>query len=84
MKGYYYLNFSDLSEEAQEQLLRDAIEDLIEEEGLENLREEARMMNIDFDTFIRSEQKDICIASTSCSIFEGRGWRKYHNKECKR
>mgnify|MGYP000894293486 FL=1 len=53
MKGYYYLNFSDLSEEAQEQLLRDAIEDLIEEEGLENLREEASVMNIDFDTFIR-------------------------------
>jgi len=52
MKGYYYLNFNDLSREAQEQLIRDAIEDLIEKEGLETLQEEARLMNIDFDTFI--------------------------------
>lgn len=52
MKGYYYLNFSDLNEEAQSQLLQDARDDLIEEYGEDVLKEEANNMNISYDTLL--------------------------------
>lgn len=48
MNGYYYLNFSDLSEEAQQQLFEDAKADLDQDE----LKEEAEQMNISFDTLL--------------------------------
>ncbi|MDD4565718.1 MAG: hypothetical protein PHE79_09640 [Eubacteriales bacterium] len=38
MNGYYYLNFADLSEEAQQQLIDDAIADLEESEGKVELK----------------------------------------------
>lgn len=52
MKGYYYLNFSNLNEETQQQILRDAKDDLIEEYGEETLQKEADDMNIDIDTYL--------------------------------
>lgn len=52
MKGYYYLNFSDLSEDAQSRLIQDSIEDLEGEYGKTILEQEAQEMNIDYDTFI--------------------------------
>lgn len=52
MKGYYYLNFSNLNEETQQQILEDAKDDLIEEYGEETLQEEADDMNIDIDTYL--------------------------------
>lgn len=51
----YYLNFSDLKEEAQEQLIQDAIDDLEERDGIEELQQEAEEMNVDYDTFIREK-----------------------------
>lgn len=52
MNGYYYLNFSDLNEESQNQLLQDTKDDLIEEYGEDLLKEEAENMNIDYETLI--------------------------------
>lgn len=52
MKKKYYLNFIDLSEDAQDRLLQDARDDLIEEYGENVLKEEAENMNIDYETYI--------------------------------
>lgn len=48
----YYLNFSDLNEDAQTRLIQDAIDDLEERDGREELEREAKEMSIDYDTFI--------------------------------
>lgn len=48
----YYLNFSDLNEETQARLIQEAIDDLEERDGKEELEQEAKEMNIDYDTFI--------------------------------
>lgn len=53
MKGYYYLNFSDLSEEAQNQLMEDSKDDLLDEDGEDTIREEAKQMNIDYETLLQ-------------------------------
>ena len=52
MKGYYYLNFSNLNEETQDIIVQDAIHDLEITEGKETLEAEAEDMGIDYDTFI--------------------------------
>lgn len=44
-----------MNNEAQEELLNNAIEDLINTYGEEELREEAEDMNIDYWTFIREK-----------------------------
>lgn len=49
----YYLNINDLNEEAQQRLIEDAIADLEERDGIEELQQEAKEMNIDYDVFIR-------------------------------
>lgn len=52
MRGYY-LNFSNLNEEAQNQLICDAESDYLETIGEEELRQEAENMNIDFESLLR-------------------------------
>lgn len=48
MKGYYYLKFSDLTEEAQEKIMDRAIDELDGDE----LREEAKDIGTDYDILL--------------------------------
>ena len=51
MKGYYYLTFSDLNEEAQQTMLDIAREDLDSKE----LRREAKYMNMDYEQLLQEK-----------------------------
>lgn len=51
-RGFYYLNFTDLSEEAQEEMIEEAVEDL-EKDGNKDLEKEAELMKLNYDVFIR-------------------------------